>query len=91
MEGEKAAEPVGAVVSSSAHERVSYDDRRRPPDTLDRMTRFIKDVGFPVAVATALICYLWFVGSKTNEHLAKGSAIMERAVDVIERLERKLP
>lgn len=60
-------------------------------DVFDRITRFIKDVGFPVAVAAALMAYMWFIGAKTNEHLAKGSDIMERAVRIIERLEKKLP
>lgn len=91
MEGEKVKEAkTGAIVSSATNERVSGGDRRSPPDTLERITRFIKDVGFPVAVATALICYLWFIGSKTNEHLAKGSGIMDRAINVLERLERKV-
>lgn len=90
MEGERVQEKAtGAIVSSATNERVSSGDRRGPPDTFERITRFIKDVGFPVAVATALICYMWFVGSKTNEHLAKGAGIMDRAINVLERLERK--
>ena len=87
--GEDAKPITGVAVSSATHDRV-YDDRRRPPDTLERITRFIKDVGFPVAVATALICYLWFIGNKTNEHLSKGAGIMDRAINVLERLERKV-
>ena len=88
--GEDVKPIVGSNVSSATHERLAYDDRRRPPDTLERITRFIKDVGFPVAVATALICYLWFIGNKTNEHLSKGAGIMDRAINVLERLERKV-
>lgn len=67
------------------------DNPRIKGDWLDRASRFIKDVGFPIAVAVALMAYMWFVGAKTNEHLAKGSDIMERAIKIIERVEKKLP
>jgi len=60
-------------------------------DTLDRVTRFIKDVGFPIAVAVAVMAYVWTVGMKTNEYMARGTAIMERTVNVLERMEKKLP
>lgn len=60
-------------------------------DYLDRLTRFIKEVGFPIAVATTFIVYVWTVGLRTNEYMAKGTAIMERTVGVLERLERKIP
>ena len=82
--------PGGEAVSSDTLQKVSTD-RRYQGDIFDRLVKFIREVGFPIAVATALIAYLWFVGSKTNEHLAKGSGIMDRAINVIERLERKLP
>lgn len=61
------------------------------PDLLDRLVRAIRDVGFPIVVAVSLIAYLWFVGTHTNDHLAKGAEIMKRAVEVLERLERRLP
>ena len=60
-------------------------------DYLDRLTKFIKEVGFPVAVATAFIVYIWIVGMRTNDYMAKGTAIMERAIGALERLERKIP
>jgi len=66
-------------------------DARSRGDLFDRVTRFIKEVGFPIAVAAALIAYMFFIGSKTNEHLAKGSEIMTRAVQVLEKMERRLP
>jgi hypothetical protein len=58
---------------------------------LDRITRFIKDVGFPIAVAAAVMAYVWIVGMRTNEYMARGTAIMERTVNVLERMEKKLP
>ena len=60
-------------------------------DVYNMTTRFIKEVGFPVAVATAFIVYIWMVGLKTNDFLSKGTTIMERSINVLERLERKLP
>ena len=82
--------PGSPDVSSSTLPRVQTD-RRYQGDLFDRLVKFIREVGFPIAVATALIAYMWFVGSKTNDHLSKGAAIMDRAVNVIERLERKIP
>ncbi len=82
--------PGSPDVSSSTLPRVSTD-RRYQGDLFDRLVKFIREVGFPIAVATALIAYMWFIGSKTNDHLSKGSAIMERTVNVLERMERRLP
>lgn len=90
MSGEAVKVPVGEAVSSSTIPRLGDTKTRAQSDLFDRVTRFIKEVGFPIAVATALIAYLWFVGSKTNEHLAKGAEIMSRAINVLERLERKV-
>jgi len=63
---------------------------RRQIDIFDRVVRFISQVGFPIAVAGALIAYLWFIGAETNKHLARGSEVMNRAINVLERFERKL-
>ena len=82
--------PVGKDVSSGSLERVPDTKVSRPSDVFDKVTRFIKEVGFPIAVAAVLIAYMWFIGSKTNEHLSKGSEIMIRAVNVLEKLERKV-
>lgn len=60
-------------------------------DYLDRLTKFIKEVGFPMAVAIAMFCYFWFVGKATNDYLSRGTTIMDRAISVIERMEKKLP
>lgn len=60
-------------------------------DVFDRLTRFIRDVGFPIAVAIGMFVYFWQVGRATNDYLAKGTAIMDRAISVIERMEKKLP
>jgi hypothetical protein len=60
-------------------------------DIFDRVTRFIREVGFPIAVAVAVMAYVWIVGIKTNEYMARGTAIMERTVNVLERMEKKLP
>lgn len=60
-------------------------------DLFDRVTKFIRDVGFPMAVAIAMFAYFWNVGRATNDYLSRGTAIMERAIAVIERLEKKLP
>lgn len=59
-------------------------------DMFDRATRFIKDVGFPMTVAIAMFVYFWHVGRATNDYMARGTAIMERAVSVIEKLEKKI-
>lgn len=59
-------------------------------DMFDRITKFIRDVGFPMAVAIAMFAYFWVVGRATNEYMARGTAIMERAVGVIEKLEKKI-
>ena len=60
-------------------------------DLFDRGTRFIKEVGFPMACAIMMFAYFWFVGRATNDFLARGTTIMERAISVIERMEKKLP
>ena len=60
-------------------------------DIFDRCVRFIKEVGFPMAVAIAMFAYFWMVGRATNDYLARGTTIMDRAISVIERLEKKLP
>lgn len=63
----------------------------KAPAWLGWMSEFISKVGVPTAALAAFIAYFWFVGVKTNEHIAQGQKIMERAVTVIERLEKKLP
>lgn len=60
-------------------------------DIFDRVVRFIKEVGFPMAVCIAMFCYFWTVGRATNDYLSRGTSIMERAISVIERIEKKLP
>jgi len=60
-------------------------------DILDRAIRAIRDVGFPMAVTLILLAYMWFVGRSTNDYMARGTSIMERAVNIIEKLEKKLP
>ncbi len=80
-------------MSSGDLPKVSGDGtttRTRAGDIFDRVTRFIKEVGFPIAVAAVFLAYMWFVGIKTNEHLAKGSEIQLRSIQVLERLEKKL-
>lgn len=60
-------------------------------DMFDRVTRFIKDVGFPMAIAIAMFAYFWWVGRATNDYMARGTSIMDRAINILERLEKKLP
>jgi len=60
-------------------------------DLFDRAVRFIKEVGFPMAVAIAMFAYFWMVGRATNDYLSRGTHIMDRAISVIERMEKKLP
>ena len=60
-------------------------------DIYNMITRFIKEVGFPMAVAIAMFAYFWMIGRATNDHLAAGAKIMERTVNVLERMEKKLP
>jgi hypothetical protein len=85
------AVPVGVKVSSADNIRVGETKSRYPSDLFERFTRFVKEVGFPIAVATACFAYMWFVGVKSNEHMARGQALFERALTVLERLERKIP
>jgi hypothetical protein len=59
-------------------------------DAYNMLTRFIKEVGFPIAVATAFIVYIWLVGLRTNEYMTRGTDIMERVVHVLEKMEKKL-
>jgi len=60
-------------------------------DMFDRVIKAIKEVGVPTVALAAFIAYFWFVGVKTNEHLSQGTKVIERAVSVLERLEKKLP
>lgn len=52
------------------------------PVWLSFIPDFIAKVGFPIAVATALIVYLYMVGFKQNE-------LMARAITVLERFEAR--
>ena len=60
-------------------------------DIYNMVTRFIKEVGFPIAVASAFIVYIWVVGLRTNEYMTRGTQIMERTVNVLEKMEKKMP
>lgn len=93
MEGEAKTVPMplGEAVSSGSLPRVGDTKSRTPSDMFERAQRFIKEVGFPIAVATACFAYMWFVGIKANEHMTRGNQIVERALNVLERLERKMP
>ena len=92
MGGEEAVKvPLGEAVSSGSLPRVGDTKSRYPTDFLERASRFIKEVGFPIAVATACFAYMWFVGVKANEHMSRGNQIHERSINVLEKLERKLP
>lgn len=63
---------------------------RRELSTFDRASKFIKEVGFPVAVAVGLLAYVWFVGVKTNEAIVRSDETMRRVISLIERMEPKL-
>lgn len=65
-------------------QRVRAGEDRRAPWWVYALSEFITKTGFPILMALLLTAYVWFIGLKTND-------LMTRAVQVLERFEKKGP